>query len=404
MGEKGKANAENVQSVKRGPKAKITDDEFIKVAMENPDAEKLAKQFGYSIPCIYLKMKKLGICTKTQIKKIIEAQGKEKNDEEIAQEARVNVATVQTIKRNILDRKAKQSDVTHSRKNELSSPKIKENSDDIAVKRRIEMSEVIAEVEGKKAEEREKTFVKLATNLATREQIQNKLRLNKYDIILLLRKNGILSREDVERLIETTNMSDEEIAEKSKTSIQAVANVRRIVDARERLISKIPEEKIPLITRLIKSGEATSYIKDKTGVSLDKIDALKAKILRDKDQNIPEATQKVDFNKTIMSIRYRTQGSKDSSVLDFKVSKILALYERFLTLKDKALIAYAYLQCNCYLKSIEFSEEYLGLTTLTTEANKQLIKKVIDEETKKEEATKSLKTSPTDVGEGHGDR
>lgn len=396
---KQKASTENIQSAKRAK------EEFIKAAMENPDADELAKMFGYNRNYAYEKMKKLGICTKTQIVKIIKEQWGKKSDDEIAQETHVSPKTVKAIRKNILERKkAKQSGAARSRRNELDSPKIKENNDDIATKIRLEVSEVVAEVEGKKAEGREKSFVELATNLATREQIQNKLRLNEYDIILLLRKYGILSREDVERLIETTNMSDEEIAKKSNTSIKAVANVRKVVDDRESLISKIPENQIGIITRMIKSQNATSYIKDKTRVSPERIDALKVKILRDKDQNIPETAQRIEYNKTIMSIRYGTQSSKDSSVLDFKVSKILALYERFLTPKDKALIAYAYLQCNCYLKSIEFSEKYLGLTTPTTEANKQLIKRIIDEEAQKEEATKSLKMPPTNVVGEHEDR
>ena len=73
-------------------------------------------------------------------------------------------------------------------------------------------------------------------------------------MILILRKHKILPREDVEELIKTTSLSDEEIAQKANGTVNGVKKVRESIRKKQKLISSVTEAKKNLIIRLIKES------------------------------------------------------------------------------------------------------------------------------------------------------
>ncbi len=98
-------------------------------------------------------------------------------------------------------------------------------------------------------------FLKMARELHSIESIQGKFQyIDRYDMILLLRKHKILSREEVEELIETTSLLDEEIAQRANAETAVVQEVRESIRKKKELIAKVSDTKRNFIIKLIKES------------------------------------------------------------------------------------------------------------------------------------------------------
>ena len=118
---------------------------------------------------------------------------------------------------------------------------------DQAVKNKIKEKQEI--------EQETEIFLKMAREFWPSSSIKGKFQyIDDYDMILIRRKHKILSREEVEELIETTSLSDEEIAQKANGVVAGVKKVRESIRQRQELIARVPDTKRNFIIESIKQS------------------------------------------------------------------------------------------------------------------------------------------------------
>ncbi len=143
--------------------------------------------------------------------------------------------------------KAKQvqkSEIEEARQREIEQRRLEEELQQVAEKNAQREQAIKQETEA---------FLKMAKGFLPSSSIRGKFQhIDDYDMILIRRKYKILSREEVEELIETTTLSDEEIAQKANGEVTGVEKVRKSIRRRQELIASVSDTKRNFIIGLIK--------------------------------------------------------------------------------------------------------------------------------------------------------
>lgn len=225
-----------------------------------------------------------------------------------------------------------------------------------------------AKKEAKKSMERENSFYQMARELCTVEEMEKKLGINKYEILLKLREEGIATREQVEKLINTTNLSNQEIAEQTRGSTQVIERIRDEMAQKKKILDSIPPMKKKRITQLLGMGEEYSiqYVATVTKTPETIIALVAEELKKNREATSLEKKKQVNFKIEMLQFRSHINQLKvptetDKDVIPYHIEKILAEYEMFLTETDYAFIAYAYMKIGDYLNAIQFGEKYLNL-------------------------------------------
>lgn len=231
----------------------------------------------------------------------------------------------------------------------------------------------------------EKLFLRMAKNYEELDKLRCAFGLTKYEVILKLRKLHIHTRPEVERLIEAGKATNAEIAGETGNA-NAVERIRGKVYQRERLIKSIPEEKQREIRNKLLAGRAVSNIAFEMKTSNVAVKAIQEKWLRDKENQVTEERQRVNFKIDLVAFEAKVKRlTKDSPkeekrALKNLIDKILVLYEKMLTKRHYAYMAYAYMKMGNLEEGIEFAVDYLQLKEKTQEGVKTKIDEVLEEE------------------------
>ena len=226
------------------------------------------------------------------------------------------------------------------------------------------------------------TFLNMAKNYIPVINIAGVINKSEYEVILMLRKAKIYSRDEVERLIEQGEMTDEQIAGKLGNVAQIV-KIRELVMERQRLIHSISKEQRSRIMAMLSKSCSVGYIAYKMKTSLEVIKAIKEKAEKDKENKVAPETKKIlfkiewiEFESTIKSIESKISELK-KHLIDHTIAKILVKYETMLEKVHYAYITYAYMKMGQYQTGIEFAEEYLGLEEPSIAGVKRKIEEAI---------------------------
>ena len=254
------------------------------------------------------------------------------------------------------------------------------------------------------------TFLKKAKEFTPMDSLSGSFRyIDIYDMTLLLRKYKIASSEDVKNLIKTTNMSDEEIAEKLNGTVEGVRKVRETIKRKQEVMAGLSKYKKEFIIRLLQQNVNVREISARTRESILAVEAVKEEY--SKPVNSSNTTnknsnfRKVEFKGSINMLRGIVNSLKSADQvkkagIDLKIKKILVNFEDLLQTPDYALMAYAYLKSSDYLKAIEFSEEYLGMQDPTIPEITNKINEILNAEKSKQEEAKKVSTkSEIAIGE-----
>ncbi len=269
---------------------------FKQRAAEIPDdIETLKKEFEYSNKSSVLHaMTQYGIYNRKAIRQAIQEKAElgiseEEANAQIAEEGNVTVQAVARIRQGISKPKTKSTranvkpsstqtpskPIAHTKN---TKPRVKPNVANIRQKaKQVQKNEIEEarqrEIEQKRLEEElqqvveknakreqaikqeSEVFLKMAREFWPSSSIQGKFQhIDDYDMILIRRKHKILSREEVEELIETTSLSDEEIAQKANGVVAGVKKVRESIRQRQELIARVSDTKRNFIIELIKKS------------------------------------------------------------------------------------------------------------------------------------------------------
>ena len=239
------------------------------------------------------------------------------------------------------------------------------------------------EIEHKQREEQ--VFLKMARNFEGLDKLKCISGLTEYAVILKLRKLQLCSRPEVERLIEEGKASNAQIAGQTG-NINAVERIRNRVYQRERLIRSIPEEKQRQIRSGLLAGRAIDNIAFETKTTHTVVKAIQEKWLRDKEIQVTEERKKVNFRIEWITFDAKVKNITESSsrvqkdVLINIINKMLVVYEKLLTQRHYAYMAYTYMKMGEYIKGIEFSKDYLNLQHSSISGVKNRIDEILEQE------------------------
>ena len=230
---------------------------------------------------------------------------------------------------------------------------------------------------------KEATFLDMAKNYVSVTNIANAIHKSEYEIILMLRKANIYSRDEVERLIEQGKMTDEQIAGKFG-EIEQIAKIRELVMERQRLIDSVSEEqRSRIIEMLVSEYRSIGYIAYKTKKSIEVIKAIKEKYEKDRENSVTPEAKRIQLKIQWMELESRIKSinvkitEMQKLMLDYTIAKILVEYEAMLEPIHYAYITYTYMKMGQYQTGIEFAEEYLNLEEPSIAGVKEKIEETI---------------------------
>ena len=250
---------------------------------------------------------------------------------------------------------------------------------------------VIEESPEVRARREEAMLFRMARNYMPVEKISSAFNMSEYKIILKIRKFGLYTRAEVERMIEKGEASNEEIAGEFG-NMNAVTRIRRKVQRRELIIRSIPTDKQELIRRKVATGIAASAISYDTRVNSSIIIAIQEKWKRDKDLEIPIERRKVKLKIVWMHLEMGIQNlitntsPREKDRIQYMIDEILVEHEDLLTQRHCAYIAYAYMKMGKDAEGIEFAEDYLGLEDCSAMGVRNKIDEILEQERSQEKA------------------
>ncbi len=231
------------------------------------------------------------------------------------------------------------------------------------------------------------------------DEMQSKTSIPKYEMLLELKRRGITTRDDIERLIESNpNLSDTDIANRVSADVETISKIRADISEREKLIASIPEKtRLSITSSLSRNSYSLSNFALTYKCSKEQLKALETKIKRDKDYNIPQKQRDIDFKIKLNSLRLKVKQYRGSKFEKISINSIIAEflvdYEDKLSRQDYAFFAYSYVKIGEYLQAIDLGEETLDLQDSTIDGIKEKISEVL-EETKQSETTKVTSAKP----------
>jgi len=264
----------------------------------------------------------------------------------------------------------------------------------------VEETVIVREIEDPEiqAKREETMFFRMARNYVAVEKMGSVFNMTEYAIILKLRKLGLRSRTEIERMIEQGGASDEEIAGETG-NVNAVTRIRGKIQKRELLIESIPKDKQELVRRKVSTGIAASAITYDTRIPSAVVAAIQEKWKRDKDLAIPLERKKANLKIAWMHLEteiqnlIRNASQREKDKIQHRIDKILVVYEELLTQRHCAYIAYAYMKMEKYEEGIKFTEAYLGLRDCSKVGVKNKINEILEQEKKQESTQKEGKTT-----------
>ena len=265
--------------------------------------------------------------------------------------------------------------VAKVRKKEMERQLIGENEGEIVIEESPEIQ----------ARREETTLFRMAQNYMPVEKIGSAFNMSGYKVILKIRKFGLYTRAEVERMIENGETSNEKIAGEFG-NINAVARIRREVQRRETMIGKIPADRQELIRRKIVTGVAVSAISYDTRVACSIITAMQEKWKRDKDLEISTERRKVKLKIAWIHLEVEIQklikntSQREKEKIEHMIDEILVVYEGLLTQRHCAYIAYAYMKMDKHTEGIEFAIDYLGLENSSAVGVRDKINEILEQE------------------------
>lgn len=265
--------------------------------------------------------------------------------------------------------------VAKIRKKEMARQLAEENEAEVVIEESPEV----------RARREEAMLFRMARNYMPVEKISSAFNMSEYKIILKIRKFGLYTRAEVERMIEKGEASNEKIAGEFG-NINAVARIRRKVQRRELIIRSIPTDKQELIRRKVATGVAVSAISYDTRVNSSIIIAIQEKWKRDKDLEIPRERRKVNLKIAWMHLEMGIQNlitnasQREKDRIQHMIDEILVVYEDLLTQRHCAYIAYVYMKMGKDTEGIEFAEDYLGLEDCSAMGVRSKIDEILEQE------------------------
>lgn len=265
--------------------------------------------------------------------------------------------------------------VAKIRKKEMARQLAEENEAEVVIEESPEV----------RARREEAMLFRMARNYMPVEKISSAFNMSEYKIILKIRKFGLYTRAEVERMIEKGEASNEKIAGEFG-NINAVARIRRKVQRRELIIRSIPTDKQELIRRKVATGVAVSAISYDTRVNSSIIIAIQEKWKRDKDLEIPRERRKVNLKIVWMHLEMGIQNlitnasQREKDRIQHMIDEILVVYEDLLTQRHCAYIAYVYMKMGKDTEGIEFAEDYLGLEDCSAMGVRSKIDEILEQE------------------------
>ena len=234
-------------------------------------------------------------------------------------------------------------------------------------------------------------ILQMARQVKSVERIVSALGIPEYTIRNILRKNNILSREDIISLINEGSKTPQEIAQESGCNLHEIEKLHdRIVEMRQR-IERNPKRKQAL--ELLQKGKSENEVMATTRLRREIILEMKELIIGRVEKPISKERKQADFKIDMFNLRSSINAMQQHSsriqaeTTDFKIQKILYKYPELLGRREYAFFAYAYSKVGEYLKAIELGEEYLELDTPSISALKSKIEEVLQEEKEKAGAT-----------------
>lgn len=234
-------------------------------------------------------------------------------------------------------------------------------------------------------------ILQMARQVKSVERIVSALGIPEYTIRNILRKNNILSREDIISLINEGSKTPQEIAQESGCNLHEIEKLHdRIVEMRQR-IERNPKRKQAL--ELLQKGKSENEVMATTRLRREIILEMKELIIGRVEKPISKERKQADFKIDMFNLRSSINAMQQHSsriqaeTTDFKIQKILYKYPEFLGRKEYAFFAYAYSKVSEYMKAIDIGEEYLELDTPSISALKSKIEEVLQEEKEKAGAT-----------------
>lgn len=234
-------------------------------------------------------------------------------------------------------------------------------------------------------------ILQMARQVKSVERIVSALGIPEYTIRNILRKNNILSREDIISLINEGSKTPQEIAQESGCNLHEIEKLHdRIVEIRQR-IERNPKRKQAL--ELLQKGKSENEVMATTRLRREIILEMKELIIGRVEKPISKERKQADFKIDMFNLRSSINAMQQHSsriqaeTTDFKIQKILYKYPEFLGRKEYAFFAYAYSKVSEYMKAIDIGEEYLELDTPSISALKSKIEEVLQEEKEKAGAT-----------------
>ncbi len=328
------------------------------------DPRKIARETQTSVKYVYEVLKKYHFYSREQVVSFLSSL----TDEQIAQRGSVNVEAVGRV------RKQEEEKIRRKNSSEMQEETLKKQR----LNERLKIDENVL-------------FFKLARGFEPIEKISSIMELNPYEIRFLLKRLKIYTREDLERLIETSpKLTNQQIAEIANGEISAVEKIRNQINIRNGIIKKVPNNIRKNIEIMLDSSKTVEYISYKTKRPTSEIKAIRDKRIRDKQRNITEERKKVNLKIEINELRnllknveYASKNSQD--VLFLKINKILTQYDTILSQTEYAFLAYSCMKIGKYLQAIHIGEMFLNLRDTSIEGIIGRIEEIQNSNEKKKE-------------------
>ncbi len=145
-----------------------------------------------------------------------------------------------------ITKQVQKSEIEEARQREIEQKRLEEELQQVAEKNAQKEQAIKQETEA---------FLEMAKMFLPSSSIRGKFQhIDDYDMILIRRKHKILSREEVEELIETTTLSDEEIARKANGEVTGVEEVRESIRRRQELNASVSDAKRNFTIGLLKES------------------------------------------------------------------------------------------------------------------------------------------------------
>ncbi len=339
------------------------------------DVEKIAEETGVSSRQVSFVLKTYGIYSIQYVTSLLNKL----SDKEIAEKGKLNVLAVSKL------RKEKSTD-TYVQE----SKKQKENTNAITVKNEKRSKAKKSTPQENSSIIGDKLFLEMAKRFEPVEKIANTFKIDNYEVLLKLEMEKIRSRAEVERLIEKSrNATNEKLAYRVNGDVDTIANIRELVEKRERLIASVSkEDKGAIISSLIADSDI-NYISERYSISKGKIRAIAQKYERDKYINLPEDRRRVLFKNDFNTLRYclQKQESLDQTkrmVMNYNITKILVTYQEFLQRPEYALLTYGYMKIGEYYKAAYVAKQYLKFKKFGIKEMAEKINDILEQEKNKQ--------------------